>query len=837
MEVLMSLELKDDKEPLQEKLLINLLDCYLESELYHCTFPVTEEHSKIRFKVWVENAGEEINWNFTGMYRIGVDIEDDPLTEISFEKESETEVWVVLTGPILLPPEDDNILTKTLVIGAFQGEEEPIESHITVSVSREGLFLEDGFKNKNEIHFTAKGDIEDKIGFSLYNFNEKTKQIIPDPIGLEFLEFNLINEEIAAENIHNALQIRFLLDKVSKTNVIKASYYWEAPLKFPGFGDYYNLLYEVKAPATNGTQNPEAYNKVIKMVVRSYGIGEEFPEWSIAYKNCKDTIWEYIPDSSQRKDMLARLEAYKYKLDVEGLVKFRNMIWSIAHDLLINKRDGYLSIANWCDAIIDTLDWVVWMGDLAFQVLLATFTGPGGALAASTFKETFLTIVAMVIEGKSFQDFIDHEIKTLEAMAFSVAKGKVINTQNIERVYKGSKWKVWALFAGSTFAAFYYKTGSIPEAAKMTARELRDEAIIRFLSLEMNKIKTQREVNKTGENKNQSGDNDAEKAPKIKSKRVQEKLSELQKEIQTDKLGTKYIDKKKVLQIMEDPALVRTIKKHGSPELKKAFNRSRKKIYDQHDRRLKEELAKELKMDPKDLEVDDFRTPGDTSETINTDRDYRVVRIVKLKNGKEVRIEVSRKVFEAKSQRIFGELTDKPPHISDADWAARKQQLATDFTCEEANIDYSDQKIDSKTGKRTQGKPNIIDVKDGKSVLKNPDSMGDMYTNKVKNAGERPEKYAQAQKATNTIKKVKKGYEKQNFKTKPTSKKLENAMKVIEDQPTDVDMTPEKMAETHKKIQDLGYKNGLDDVMKDVKNEFKSLKNLPKKSIFERLFG
>ncbi len=312
---------------------------------------------------------------------------------------------------------------------------------------------------------------------------------------------------------------------------------------------------------------------------------------------------------------------------------------------------------------------------------------------------------------------------------------------------------------------------------------------------------------------------------------------ELESEIKTNRIGGKFLDKQKVLEIMEDPAIVRTIKNHGSPELKKAFDGPRKKIYQEHDRKLIEDLARELKMNPKDLEVDDFRTPGDTSDNINTDRDYRVLRKVKLQNGKEAKIEVSRKVFEAKSNRIFGELTDKPSNVSDAEWAARKQQLATDFTSEEANIDYSDQKIDSKTGERTQGKSNIVDVKDGKSVLKNPDSMGDMYSNKVKNAGERPEKYAQAQKATNTIEKVKQGYEKQNFKTKPTSENLEKAIKVINDQPTDVSMTPKRMAETHKKLQDLGYKNGLEDVMKDVKNEFKSLKNLPKKSILERFFS
>jgi DNA repair ATPase RecN len=163
--------------------------------------------------------------------------------------------------------------------------------------------------------------------------------------------------------------------------------------------------------------------------------------------------------------------------------------------------------------------------------------------------------------------------------------------------------------------------------------------------------------------------------------------------------------------------------------------------------------------------------------------------------------------------------------------------MASDFTFNEGSIDYSDQGIDPKTGKRIQVKSNIENVKEGKTVLKNPDSMGQMYKNKVNNAGERPEKYAQAQKATKSLKNVKKGYEKQNYKTTPESEKLEKAMKIIDSQPTDVDMTPQKMAETHKKLQDLGYENGLKDVMKDIDSEFKNLKSASKKGIFERMFG
>ena len=825
MEVLMNVELEDDKEPLQEKLLIHLLDCYLESELYHCTFPATEEKSQIRFKVWIENVGEEKNWKFTGMYRIGVDIEDDPLTEIRFEKESETEMWVILTGPILNMPQGSRSMTKTLVIGASQEDEEPIESHISVTLSKEGLYLERGFDKQKAIHIHAEKPIEKSMDLSLFRHDEKSNQIVPDKKGLSNLKFELLNTEKTIKNLVSILQPEITFEQLV-SSIPYARYKLNTIDEIPGAGETYELNYSITAE-TSGDENPKDFYHEITVKVKTKDVGKKIKTWEEAYRECKYMIDNYVPHSNARVKLTQILETQKHFLDTEGLVELRNRIGHIAAQLVLAEgAEGYKEVDKWANRIVTTLEWTQWAGDLCFSALASYYLKGLGAVAAGMIKAEMIDAINFFIYEKDtgWEAFKNRQIDKLIPYLMSTTKGRLLSIDNIEKLVGKNKALCWAVYVSTQFLFHLYQTKSMIQAAKNTGREVRDELLIQFLGKQLKK---------------RHGDYNQKQEPvdPKKSAAVKKKLEELESEIRTNRLGGKFIDKQKVLKIMEDPAIVRTIKKHGSPELKKAFDGPRQKIYRQHDRKLINELARELKMNPKDLEVDDFRTPGDTSDNLNTDRDYRVLRKVKLKNGKVVKIEVSRKVFEAKSNRIFGELTDKPPHVSDADWAARKQQLATDFTCEEANIDYSDQKIDSKTGKRTQGKANIIDVKDGKSVLKNPDSMGDMYTNKVKNAGERPEKYAQAQKATKTIKKVKQGYEKQNFKTKPTSKKLEKAMKVIDEQPTDVDMTPKKMAETHKKLQDLGYKNGLEDVMKDVKNEFKSLKNLPKKSILERIFG
>ena len=205
---------------------------------------------------------------------------------------------------------------------------------------------------------------------------------------------------------------------------------------------------------TTETENPEAFQKNIKLVVQTYGIGDKFPAWQEAYKNCKTAIF-LVPESDKRQKLLDILEKNKDKMDIEGMVLYRKKVWSIAHDLMINERDGYMSIANWHTAIIDTLEWVVWCGDLAFQVVVSAYLGPFAGFSASAFKDIALTGYTMAIEGKSVDEYIEVQLASFKQMIYSAAKGRAINTETIEKFYKGNKIKVWAIYAVATFAAAY----------------------------------------------------------------------------------------------------------------------------------------------------------------------------------------------------------------------------------------------------------------------------------------------------------------------------------------------------------------------------------------------
>jgi hypothetical protein len=472
-------DVKEGEDILQNDLEIQLLDCKIDTNIDSISLPVSEEQTEVTFMAYIEDCDGSTPWQFKALYLTDDDKPDKPISTIDLEQLSDSKAQITVTGPILLPPEGEKYLIKKLVIKTWQKEEKPLERHLNVIVSKEGLFVESGAAKNDIIKFTAKGEYVHNLEFGLYVYDEETNDIIVDKLGLQNLDFELIEKKPELKNINSVLKPEFNFDDYV-TTVPFARYILEVPNKFPGFGDYYNLHYRVKVLDAKYAKSLE-FEKIITLKVQDYGIGEGFPDWQKAYDECKYTIIEYVPDSDKRHQLLDMLEKQKFKFDIEGMVAFRKMIWRTARDLMLNKRDGYLALANWYDAVIDTLEWVVWMGDIAFQVVVATYTGTVGGFAASAFKETFLTGVRLAIEGKSVDGFINEEIETLKQMMYGVAKGSLINTRNIEKVYKGNKLKVWAIYAVATFTMQYHRSGSIPQAAKDTARQLRDELIISFL--------------------------------------------------------------------------------------------------------------------------------------------------------------------------------------------------------------------------------------------------------------------------------------------------------------------------------------------------------------------
>lgn len=814
---------KNKEIRLENNLTLNLLDCKLETDLEQVTFPATKKQSEITFKANIEDCDGSKSWKFKAVYMKDFDtVDEKPLTKINIDDVKDTEVKITLTGPILLPKEDEQFIRKLFVVSAQQEEETALERHIYVMVSREGLFIEKGINKNNEIEILATKDVKEEIEFALYRYDAIEDQIIKDEQGLENLTFELTSTDKKEINVESVLKPQFSF----RALVNNAYYTLITEEEIPGTGELIELKYRVSAPISKDAKKPEVFIKEFTLKVKTLDIGRRIPTWQEAYDDCRYVIFDYVPEGPERVKLYEILEERKELLDAEGLVELRKRIWKVASNLILAEgAEGYKDVDAWASGIEETLKWAEWAGDLAFNALVSFYmarygkAGAVGGVALNLAKSSVIDGINFYIyEDLPVEVFIDREYQKIVPLLMNVAKGRLISVENIEMFVTKNKVLAWTIFIACEFTYNLYRTKSLIKAAKETARQLRDELIIRKVTGHLHKNAARYKINDTD---------------------VETVIKDVEKYVKGTK-GSKYVDKAKVLEIMKDPAKVRTLKNHAPDWLKRAFDKTRTKIYKEHDAKLIKHIAKKYHLKPGDIEIDDFRTPGsaDGKYNLNTDRDYRVLRTVKTNSGKLIKIEIHRDRWLPHSYEEFGKLTGKPSTVSAKDWAELHQQRGTDRYDAEASADYSDHFYDPEIGEIIKTKPNILKAENGEGPLYNAKSLGKMYENKVKNAlqpGAIPEAYAQAKKGVHTLKKVIKGYKKMNLDTPKISDNLQDAMKIIEKMNTDVRTKSKHITEATTKLKKLGYKD-VGDVIQDVSNKFKDLSKHDAHLSYKRIY-
>ena len=810
-------DVPEGEAPLRQDLEIKLLDCKLETEIEEATFPASDEMNEINFEVWIENGDDEEGWNFNGEYRHG-SLPTEPLTHIDIQPKGESKASVTLTGPLIKPNEGESIINKTLVIFAAQGDEEPLERHLNIMVMQEGLIIKNGVNKQNEIHILASKPFEENIDFALYRYDKQANQVVADKDSLPEIQFELLNEEPEIMNLASVLQPEFTFVGLV-TNIPYGRYHFTTKEEIPGTGDVYILDYLVKAPYSD-TDSPASFEKNISIRVKTYGIGEEFPDWVKAYEECIYILNNYVPAGEAKNKLYEILELRKMTLGAEGLTELRNRIWKVAANLILAEgAEGYKSVESWANAITVTLEWTEWAGDMAFSALAAFYLKGVGATAAGVIKAKMIEALNFYIyePEKGWDVFSSRQLDSIMPLLLNMAKGRLLSIENIELVVKDNRTLAWTIFISCEFLFNLYQTKSVVEAAKITGRQIVEELIVKKLTgmLHREALKRNYEVITPDEVLNDMMNN---------TKTVN---------------GEEVINQGKLLELMRDPAKVRTIQNHGTKEMKAIFNRSRNKIYTEHDARLKEYITKEYKLNAEDVKIDEFRTPGKGDDSVNTDRDYRVLRKVKGADGSDKWIELQRGNWLNESYKIFGQVTGKPDGLSDLEWAETHQQRGTDRFDAEAGKDYSDHVYNPETKEMDINKSNITKVKAGKTTLYDAAETGKMYQNKVENAmksGHESEAFAQAKKAANTLRDVRSGYKDgMNLDIKNLPSDLDKAMKVIDKAKVDVNASGAHLEGMNNELKSLGYAD-VGEVSKEISKAFDDLKVFDKKNAADNLF-
>jgi hypothetical protein len=166
-------------------------------------------------------------------------------------------------------------------------------------------------------------------------------------------------------------------------------------------------------------------------------------------------------------------------------------------------------------------------------------------------------------------------------------------------------------------------------------------------------------------------------------------------------------------------------------------------------------------------------------------------------------------------------------------WAEAHNQLFTDRLHMEASADNADQAIDRviqtaegrKVERGQKPLPGVMDAKDGKAALLDPEGYSRMWQEKSRFYQDiiPAEAIAQSQKGIAQYMKIRDGYRIQKIEPPPLNPRTAKAMEVIVKAQVGVKATEGQLAVVKGQLKDLGFKD-INDAMKHIASENEILK-------------
>ncbi|WP_027002733.1 hypothetical protein [Hugenholtzia roseola] len=741
------------------------------------------------------NSSEK--WTFSAHYSK----EGEALTQLKVIPQNNKEALIEFAAPTAPLPPKATELFNTVILQAKSNLQTTNERHLKVTLLQEGIQI---WKGEQIAADEEKAMRQWQISVLVYDAQKM--ELIPDPKAVEKLEF-VFKSQQKEKKVENLLAVADLtfhyLDTFEQG---RALYQIIAQNAVPIDEKSYPVRLLIKA------HSPLA-KRDFEWLIEPEFVGKKLSpqeEAEAEYEKIITYIKKHVP-AEKIAEMLQLVQKEKVHLGKEGLYKLRHDIHERNVEAILKQGRAYMQDAEWNGKVEYWLEWVQWAGDLAFNVVSATFFGPY-APAVSMAKTHSISALQWHLEGKDMNKWFSENF-TIHSL-FKATEGRLVDVDRIKEIIRsrgGVGDKRALVIAWSAYIAYHFcynvfwEEKSVVEALKTVAAEIRDELIVSFL---VKKCRAEMESKQL-----------AEMTPEHKKARDIFKKN--------PKTGEYSISEADVMHAMRNPQMMRSLK-NFDPDMRRAFNHTRDKIMQAHDSKLKKHILDDLKKQgfegytEDDIYIHDFRSPDGKFDdaSINTDRDYRVLIDVKDPSGKKLYHEYPANKWQEKSLQIFGEVSGKPQGVSDADWAKERNITPTDRKHAEACPDYSDHHLT----KNKNGdvlieirEPNINAVERGEGKLYDPKGMGEMYKEKVLTNFEQPnhpshvqhsEAVAQAQKGVKTLEKVREGYAKQDIEMPEIDPKTKAGMEAVKKYPTDMEFDPQKSFEFTQEMNKLGFKGG-----------------------------
>lgn len=398
-----------------------------------CNF-LTKSGESFTFKVNIANGGVD-PWQ--------VDYEMDNWAEklctVSLEPQNDLNTKLDL---VITEADTDDDTSKgnaahyskgRITVNGMCGEYE-ITDYCDVYIWREGLFLIktlDYDPETGEILIKADSGDDGQMKKTVFDlrymtWNAEKKELKCDTAIFESDSFYFEDPEPTddrAESIFETIQAPITFDGARPSNLPSGKFIVSMEKAIPGKkGERYHFT--VNAVVDDGI---DYYNVSIPFAIIPAYMDEGKADWQREYEYAIKTIEKWLP-SPEKEKRKADLENGKYYMGAEDIKKFRKECWSIAHDLIIKEKKSYDEVAAWYDNALYCAEWVQWVNDRAFSMVVNSLTGPIGAMAAGQIKALLQDGIDKIITSKASDTWGDIAYDVIYKRANDVLGGAIDNT-------------------------------------------------------------------------------------------------------------------------------------------------------------------------------------------------------------------------------------------------------------------------------------------------------------------------------------------------------------------------------------------------------------------------
>lgn len=271
------------------------------------------------------------------------------------------------------------------------------EKDFMVCTCRDGLYIDFGEGEKPEIKCYKKMNSDEMetthalVGLAIFDRQERRLTVIaPDEIEVKIDDEKNIGKKIGIETEHipRPVRGRFADNQLFSDFRIKAV----KPLP-------YNR--DIEAGLEVFCRHEEEEYFIRQPVMLRPDIFWYYDEFDKQHESLRKMVRDnFSPDVS--KHYVHQLDIIRSRMGLADLQSYERHIRSAMQDVLEQSSEAAFATAENWDTAVTVLEWTAWVGDICSDLLIASFTGPLGAILADGGKDLIIEVARHILNSPDF---------------------------------------------------------------------------------------------------------------------------------------------------------------------------------------------------------------------------------------------------------------------------------------------------------------------------------------------------------------------------------------------------------------------------------------------------